>query len=371
MLFTYRSEIVFQRARSYNLSENYAGICISRRKRFMMSNTIDKTKIEPGIKEIREAAERIKPYVVRTPLLREATLDKYLGCEVYVKPEMLQICGAFKMRGAANTFLSLTEEEKKRGVICLSSGNHGRACGMMGQMFGVKVVVVMPDDAPQIKLDAIASTGAEILTAPRPGRARQDLVDEQIAKYGYVNVEPTDDSRVIAGQGTAGLEILEDLPDVDTILVPVGGAGLISGVAAAAKALSKKVRIIGIQSKANDAYTQSWEQKRPVELGYLYSTIADAIGCRVPGEPCYSMAMRLVDQFISVGETEIQTATRLLLQETKLMGEPSACVGIAAVLKGLYKPQPGEKVCFLLSAGNWDIDRYCRVVLGEEKLEAE
>ena len=317
------------------------------------------------LEDVRAAAKRIAPYTVHTPMLRGASLDAILGCEVYLKPETLQVSGAFKMRGATNAFLNMTEEEKKRGAICLSAGNHGKACATIGQKLGVHVTVVMPDDAPKAKVEGIRKVGGEAILTTREGSDRGDLVQKLIKEKGYVDIHPTDNVYVVAGQGTCGLEIMEDLPDVDTIIVPVGGAGLISGVALTAKTIRPQVKVIGIQSKANDAFTQSWQAGKPLDVGYKYSTIADGLGCIHPGEICYPLAMKYVDAFYSVGEEEIAEATRLLAAEAKLMGEPSACVGMAAVMTGLYRPQPGEKVCFLLSAGNWDIDRYGRLLAGE------
>lgn len=317
------------------------------------------------LKDIEAAAERIKDYAVHTPLLRCSALDEALGCEVYLKPEMLQTTGAFKLRGAANSFMSLTEEMKEKGVICSSAGNHARACGTMGKLLGIKTVVVVPEDIPQAKFDAIKATGAEIHQTSRQGGMQQAKVEELVAQYGYESIHPTNDVRVIAGQGTVGLEIMQDLPNVDTILVPVGGAGLISGVGIAAKSINPKVKVIGIQAKANDAYTQSWKAGKPVEASFAH-TIADGLDCRIPGSICFPLAMKYVDEYVSVEEDVIHEAVRLVIKESKLMAEPSSCVGVAAILGGLYKPQPGEKVAFVLTAGNWGIDRIGAILKGEQ-----
>lgn len=319
------------------------------------------------IEMIKNAAERIRPYVRRTPLLREKTMDKVLHCRTWIKPEMLQISGAFKMRGAVNKLMSLTEEEKAKGIICSSSGNHGKACAMTGKMLGIRVIVVLPDDAPKVKIESIKQLGGEVILGPRLYQKRWDMVREEVAKHGYTIAHGYEDYEVMAGQGTLGLEILEDEPDIDTIMVPVGGGGLIAGVATAVKALKPGIKVVGVQAKASDAYVQSAKAGHPVEVECLPS-IADGLTCRRPGINPYPIIQKYVDDFVSVDEESIREAVRLTASEAKLIAEPSSAVGIAALLSGEYKADPEEKVAFIATSGNWDIDRIGEIICEKSKL---
>ena len=316
------------------------------------------------LQDVLDAKERIKPYTVHTPLLREATMDEALGCQVYLKPEMLQVSGAFKMRGAANRVMSLTEEERKRGIVCTSSGNHGNACALIGQMTGTPVTVVLPEDVPAIKREGARKKGANVILTERTFAVRWAKVQELARTEGYTIAHAYSDYKVMAGQGTIGLEILEDLADVDTIITPIGGGGLISGIATAVKALKPAVKIVGAQAKGQDAYAASWRAGEPVRVKTTPS-IADGINCGVTEEPNYSIIKRLVDECVSVEEEDIRSAMRLVAKEAKLFAEPSSCVGIAALLGGAYKAEPDEKIVFVLTAGNWDIESFGKIMKGE------
>ena len=317
-------------------------------------------RIYVTLDEIRDAAVRIKPYVVRTPLLRCEVLDKKLGCEVYLKPEMLQISGSFKMRGATNKVLMLDEEERKRGIICCSAGNHAKACAAVGKHLGIHSVSVMPEDAPKCKIDGVIGLGGEIWFGPRKGNRRVEMVEEGVEKYGYVDVDPSDDLDLIAGAGTVGLEIMEDLPDADTVLVPCGGAGLLSGVATAVKNIKPETKVIGVQAAVNNGYSLSFKAK-DVVVKPTTDSIADGLNCSRPGKVTFPIVLKYVDDFLGTEERAIADGARLVAAEAKLVAEPSSCVGIGAVLSGIYKPEPGEKVVFVLSAGNWDIDQLGRI----------
>ena len=321
-------------------------------------------RIYVTVDEIKAAAERIRPYVVRTPLLRCEELDAVLGCEVYLKPEMLQNSGSFKIRGAANRALLLTDEERARGIICISAGNHAKACACIGKQLGIKTVMVMPDDAPKCKIDGVRAFGGEIWFGPRKGNRRVEMVDEGIAKYGYVNIDPSDDLDLIAGAGTVGLEIIEDLPDVDKVFVPCGGAGLLSGVATAVKNLSDKAEVVGVQAAVNDGYTRSFNAK-DVVVKPTTDSVADGLNCSRPGTVTFPIVLKYVDAFAGAREEDIITGTRLVAESAKLVAEPSSCVGIAAVMNGDYKCKPTDKVVFVLTAGNWDIDQLGRIYKGE------
>lgn len=307
------------------------------------------------LKDIYEAEKRIQPYTVRPPLLRPGTLDEVLGCEVYLKPEMLQVTGAFKMRGATNKILSLSEAERSKGIITSSSGNHGQACALAGRTIGIKVTVVLPEDAPQIKIKKVKAFGANVLLGPRNYKERMKIVREEREKHGYILVHAYEDFAVMAGQGTIALEILRDCPGIETILVPIGGGGLISGISTAIKEINPKIRVIGVESEKCAPYAESRKAGRRIEVEFL-PTIADGLACREPGDNPYPIIEKYVDDIVTVDEEDIKTGMRLIATHAKLIAEPSSSVGIAALLSKRIKLRPDEKVCSVLTSGNWDID---------------
>lgn len=319
------------------------------------------------VEDVIEAQRRIRPYIFRTPLLRSGSMDEILGCQVYLKPEMLQVSGAFKMRGAVNAIFSLSVRQREQGVICSSSGNHGKACALAGKMTGTHVIVVLPEDAPKAKSDGIRALGGEVILGPRLYSDRWDMVKEEVKKHGYTIVHGYEDYSVMAGQGTIGLEILEDLPYVDTLLVPVGGGGLVSGVATAVKSLRPDVRIIGVQAKASDGYVRSLHVGYPVEVD-VHPSLADGLTCRRPGTNPFPIIQKYVDDCVSVCEDSIAEAVRLIADKANLIAEPSAAVGVAAVLEGSYRPETRERVAFILTSGNWDMNKI-GMILNHESVD--
>lgn len=320
------------------------------------------------LQDIQDAARRIKPYTIHTPLLREASMDGPLGdCQVYVKAEMLQVSGSFKMRGATNRILSMSEEDRSRGVICVSSGNHGKACATIGHLTGTPIHVVLPEDAPQSKMRGIEKMGGSVILAPRDYLKRMEVAREQVRLHGYTMVHAYEDYGVMAGQGTIGLEILEDLPDVDTVIVPVSGGGMMSGIATAIKSQRSNVKLVGAQAENSDGYAATWRAGKWVTI-VTKPTLADGLTCEEPSEPNYSIMKQYVDAFVTADEDHIREAVKLVAAESKLLAEPSSCVGIGAVLSGNYRPRPGEKICFVLSGGNWDIDQIGKI-LNDEPVE--
>jgi threonine dehydratase len=317
------------------------------------------------LQDVREAAQRIRPYIRHTPLLREQSMDKMLGCQAYLKPEMLQITGAFKLRGALNKILSLTPEEMKQGIITSSSGNHGQSCAFVGQMLGIHTTVVIPEDAPAIKIENARAMGANVIVWHRKYVERMKKVREEIAEHGYILVHPYEDYTVMAGQGTIGLEIMEDLPDVDTVLVPIGGGGLISGISTAIKETKPNVRVIGVQAAACGAFYASWQNGYRTEIT-ARPTLADGLTSIRVSDYTYPIIEKYVDEIVAAEEADIQKAVRLVASDAKLVAEPSACVGIAALLSGKVKTRPDEKVCLVLTAGNWDIDMIGKILKGEQ-----
>jgi threonine dehydratase len=324
---------------------------------------LDKTSVT--LPDIREAAERIRPHIRRTPLLREESMDKVLGCQAYLKPEMLQISGAFKLRGALSKILSLTLDERKRGIITSSSGNHGQSCAFIGQMLGIHTTVVIPENAPAIKIENAKAMGAEVIVWDRKYVERMKKVREEIAEHGYILVHPYEDYTVMAGQGTIALEIMEDLPDVETVLVPIGGGGLISGISTAFKESKPNVRVIGVQAAACGAYYASRQNGHPTVVTPR-PTVADGITAIRVSEFAYPIIEKYVDDIVAVEEEDIKEAVRVVACEAKLVAEPSACVGIAALLSGRVKTRADEKVCSVLTAGNWDINMIGKILKGEQ-----
>ena len=237
-----------------------------------------------SIREIRAARDRIKPYIAETPLLRLQNLDAYLGCEVYAKAECMQITGSFKLRGAMNKLLSLSEEELSRGIVAASSGNHGKAVAYAANMLGTKAIIVMPNTAPKIKMDAVRALGAEVVLCDVSERFA--VAEKLCAERGATMVPPYNDEFVMAGQGTAGLEIMEQCPQLDCIVVPVSGGGLIGGVAAAVKAVSPDTRVYGAEPAALPRYSASLKAGEPVKVEQRKS-IADALVSQMPGSICF------------------------------------------------------------------------------------
>lgn len=309
-----------------------------------------------SLQDIKDAAARIQPHIYRTPLLFENTLSEKLGCQVFLKPEMLQITNSFKLRGALNKMLQLSEENRKKGIICSSSGNHGKACAYLGKLTGTRIIVVLPEDTPAAKAEGIKELGGEVIYGPRLYQERWEMVRKEQEKHSYTLLHGYEDYDVMAGQGTLALEVLEDLPDIDTFIVPIGGGGLIAGLATAVKETNPHINVIGVQAKASDAYVKSRKAGHQVEAPCLPS-LADGLSCRRPGINPYPIVEKYVDELLSVEEADIAMAVKMVAMESKLIAEPSSCVGIAALLGGEYQPKSDEKICFVMTSGNWDIDK--------------
>ena len=327
---------------------------------------MDIKEIKPviDIDDIKKAYERIKPYIRHTPLLDAYNMTKELGCRAYLKPEMLQYVGAFKLRGALNAILSMPESERMKGIITSSSGNHAQACAYAGQLLGIPVTVVIPEDAPSVKVENARAMGANVILWDRDYFKRWEKVAAEVKAHGYIKVHPYEEPKVMAGQGTIALEILEDLPDIDAVLVPIGGGGLISGVATAFKALKPSVRIVGVQPAASPAYYNSRLEGRRVGVSPL-PTVADGLSCRQAGEHPYIMIEKYVDEIVTVEEGEILEAVRLIADKAKLIAEPSACVTPAALMYKKTAVSTTNKVACVLTAGNWNIEDLGRIYVGD------
>ncbi|NTX47287.1 threonine/serine dehydratase [Burkholderia cepacia] len=308
----------------------------------------------PTIQDIREAQERLKPHIKHTPLLRAEKIEDAVGCQLYLKPETLQITGAFKIRGALNKALSLTRDEIANGLIATSSGNHAQGIAYAARMLGVKAILVVPVTTPKIKIENTKAMGAEVVLFDGDTAARWKKVCEIAEENKYAAIHGFEDPLVMAGQGTIGCEILADLEDVDTVIVPLGGGGLISGIATAIKETKPSVRVIGAEPALTPKYYHSRINKERTSLP-LKNTIADGVRISVPGQNPYPIIEKYVDEIVLVEDEHIIAGMRALARDAKLIAEPAASIGIGALLAGSIKVKPDEKVCAVLSGGNWDL----------------
>lgn len=306
------------------------------------------------INEIREAANRISPYVIHTPLLRLHSLDKYLGCEVYAKAECMQTTGAFKFRGAMNKILSLTDEELRHGVVAASSGNHGKAVAYAAKKLGVKAVIVLPHTAAKNKVDKIRSLGAEVVFCEVAERF--EVAEKIRRERDAVVIPPFNDEVIMAGQGTAGLELIEQCPELDAVVVPVSGGGLIGGVSTAVKALSPKTLVYGAEPAVLPRYSASLKAGKPVAVP-TQKSFADGLISLIPGDVCFPYVKANTDGFADVDEEYIYRATKLMILEGKLLCEPSSAITLGAVMQGLIHVKTTDKVCFFMSGGSISLEQ--------------
>ena len=314
------------------------------------------------IEQIRRAAERIRGVAVRTPLLP-------WDDRTWLKPESLQPIGAFKMRGAYNRIAAFSPEERARGVITYSSGNHAQAVARAARLHGIRAVIVMPDDAPGVKVAGVERDGAEIVFTGPASDERHERALALAEEHGYAMVEPYDDPEIIAGQGTCGLEIAEDLPDVTSVLVPVSGGGLSSGVSTAIRALAPNARVIGVEPElAADAKESlaageivTWEAERTLR------TMADGLRVGHLGRLPFEHLRRYLDEIVTVSEAQIADAMRQLAVRARLVVEPSGAASMAAHLTGAA-PQPAgdDRRVIVISGGNVDPERYRRILGGAD-----
>lgn len=308
----------------------------------------------PTIQDIRDAQDRLRPHIRHTPLLRAEKIERSVGCQLYLKSETLQITGAFKIRGALNKSLSLPKEEIANGIIATSSGNHAQGLAYAARMLGVKAFLVLPVTTPKIKIANTKALGAEVILFDGDTAARWKKVYEIAEENKYAVVHAFEDPLVMAGQGTIGCEILEDLDDVDTVIVPVGGGGLISGIATAIKETKPSVRVVGAEPALTPKYYHSRINKERTSLP-LKNTIADGLRISVPGRNPYPIIEKYVDEIVLVDDEHIVAGMRALARDAKLIAEPAASIGVGALLAGAVKVRPDEKVCAVLTGGNWDL----------------
>ena len=316
-----------------------------------MTETIVTELISLG--DLTHAAERIAPVAVRTPLLPADILAASLGVPVWIKPEMLQRGGAFKFRGAYNFLAQLSPEERARGVIAPSSGNHAQAVALAARLFGCKAVVVMPTTVTLAKRGGAERLGARVELAGTTTHDRFTRALELVRDEGFTMVPPYDHAWIIAGQGTVGLEIVEDLPDVDTVLVPVGGGGFSAGVATAIKLRAPNAKVIGVEPTNAPKLSKAREAGRPVRIPSL-GGLADGLLAAEIGSVTFAHHEAYLDDVVRIDDVALRRAMRMLLDRMKLVTEPSGAITVAALMEGAV--QPGGKTVAVLSGGNieWD-----------------
>jgi threonine dehydratase len=312
--------------------------------------------------DVREAASRLDGVAHRTPVLTSQTLDRLAGAEVFLKAECLQRGGTFKFRGAYSRISSLSPERLRAGVAAYSSGNHAQAVALAAGLLGTTAVIVMPADAPEEKLAATRGYGAEVVTYDRYREDREALGSALAEERGLTLVPPYEDEGVMAGQGTAALELVEEVGDLDALVVPVGGGGLIAGSATAAKGLVPGIRVVGVEPAAGDDHWRSFEAGHRVALEAVPRTIADGLMATMPGERTFEVNRRLVDEVVTVSDPEIVAAMVLLFERLKLVVEPSGAVGVAAVLAG--RPR-ARRIGVILSGGNVSPARFAALIRSE------
>ncbi len=306
------------------------------------------------LNDVLQARERIEPYIIHTPLLRMQALDEYLGCQVYLKPEMFQKTGSFKVRGATSRMTLLTPQEREHGVVTASSGNHAKAMAYAAKQMGIRATVVMPEGPNPAKLAGIRKLGADVLFQGTQTGERVAKAKELVAEKGYTLIHSHADFYVLAGQGTIALEVLQDEPDMDVIVTPVGGGGLISGVSTAAKGLKPDIRVFGAEPVSAPRYAESLAAGKALTIPTQF-TIADGTRCNHADPGNFEIIRRRVDGLVSASEERIRQAMALCISEAKLVAEPSSVMGIAAALDGQLPVRPEDKVCFVLTGGNNDL----------------
>jgi threonine dehydratase len=304
------------------------------------------------IDEVYAARERIRDVAVLTPLVAAIGLAVPAGNELRLKAENFQRTWSFKLRGAYNAVASLSVDERSRGVITYSSGNHGQAVACAASLLGIPAVIVMPEDAIPIKVKMTRDFGAEVVFAGHTSLDRQQRAMDLIEAHGYVVIPPFDDRPIIAGQGTAGLEIVEQWPEVEAVVVPVGGGGLVSGVATAVKAVRPDVRVIGVEPEGAADARDSWTSGT-ISTWASVETVADGLRTSRVGELNFATMRELVDDIVTVTDEEILTTVRTLVNGAKLVAEPSGAVAPAAVLTGKIGIRDA-RVAAIISGGNID-----------------
>jgi threonine dehydratase len=309
-----------------------------------------------SIEDIRAGAERIRPYIKRTPLAGSLALGAMLGTNLYLKEEVFQKTGAFKVRGAFNKLLTLTADEREVGVVAVSGGNHAQAVAYAARTLGIKSKIFMPQTTPKNYQDATRSYGAEVVLTPTVKDAFAET--NRHAELGWINVHPFSDPLVMAGQGTLGLEIVEDLPDITDLIVSIGGGGLMGGVTTAVKSLKPEVRIWGVETEGADAMSRALAAGHPVEMPAITS-IAKTLGAPSVSEATLNLARIYLESITVVSDREAVEALKLILERSKVLTEPAASCTFAAAKRLSANFSPDSQLALILCGGNLALDDLC------------
>jgi threonine dehydratase len=310
--------------------------------------------------DVRAAAERLRGVAHRTPVITSRTLDERVGGRAFLKCENLQRMGAFKFRGAYNRIAQLNQDERRNGVVAFSSGNHAQGVALAARLLDVPAVIVMPSDAPASKLAATRDYGAEVVLYDRHTMNRGAIAAQLAAERAATLVPPYDDAAIVAGQGTVALELLEDEPNLDVLLVCTGGGGLLAGCALAATALAPGIAVYGVEPEAGDDFAQSFARGERVEID-VPETIADGQQTTSPGELTFPIVKRLCAGILTVSDEQLREAMRFAFERLKLVFEPSGASALAALLAGKIDVR-GKRVGVVVSGGNVDAARYAAII---------
>ena len=310
----------------------------------------------PSVRDFEAARARMTPHVYHTPLLTSRMLSERTGYEVRFKAELFQRTGSYKIRGPLNKFTFLSDDQKRRGVICSSAGNHAQGVALAARIHGIHAVVCMAANATPSKVEATRAYGAEVVLHGSIWDEANERAKELVAERGYTYIHPFDDEQLIMGQGTVGLEIHRDWPEVDIVVVPIGGGGLISGVALALKSLKPAVRIIGVESSGAPGMKRSVDEGGLVTLDRV-DCIIDGLRVKRVGEKTFEIVRQFVDEIVTLPDEQIFDAVVWTMHHAKLVPEGAAAAPVGALLRGLVKAPAGSKVVCVLSGGNVNLDQ--------------
>jgi threonine dehydratase len=310
----------------------------------------------PSTRAFEEARARMTPHVYHTPLLTSRMLSEATGFDVRLKAELFQRTGSYKIRGPLNKFTFLSEDERKRGVICSSAGNHAQGVALAAKIHGIHAVVCMAANATPSKIQATKAYGAEVVLHGSIWDEANERAKQLVAERGYTYIHPFDDEQLMMGQGTVGLELVRDWPDVDVIVVPIGGGGLISGITMAAKSINPKIKIIGVESSGAPGMKRSVEEGHLVTLDRV-DCIIDGLRVKRVGEKTFDVVRQYVDEVVALPDEQIFDAVVWTMHHAKLVPEGAAAAPVAALLHGLINAPAGSKVVAVLSGGNVNLDQ--------------
>lgn len=320
-----------------------------------------RTTARVTIDDVRAAAQRLGGVAHRTPVLHSRSLDEACGARIFLKCENLQRMGAFKFRGAYNFLASLSPEERKRGVVAFSSGNHAQGVALAAQLFGIPATIVMPTDAPAVKLAATRGYGAEVVHYERERSHREEIAQALARERNATLVPPFDDERIVAGAGTVALELVDEVADLDAIVVPLGGGGLLSGTAIAAHAADPAIAVYGVEPEAGDDFVRSLNEGQRVTIP-VPKTIADGLQTTAPGHITFEIVRERARAVVTVSDAELLETMRFLFERMKIVAEPSGAAALAALLVRRIPGLANKRVGAVISGGNIDPGRYAALL---------